>query len=199
MVFVPESAAVAATTSQFGSLDALIHFAAIHSTKTWEEISADEFNRVLEVNVTGVFMGSKPAIRAMSPGRASGHGGSLINLSSIAGKAGIPAVTAYCASKGAVSLMTKSLAVECGLLKNGVRVNSIHPGVVWTDMGSALPQQLVDVGLAPDTDAARDVFLGSFDDALQRGCAVFIKNLNGQLLSPILGGVIWISRHAVSH
>ena len=59
------NAAVAATTSQFGTLNALIHFAAIHSTKTWEDISADEFNRVLEVNVTGAFLISRAAARHM--------------------------------------------------------------------------------------------------------------------------------------
>ena len=67
------NAAVAATTSQFGSLDALIHFAAIHSTKTWEEISANEFNRVLEVNVTGAFLIARAAARHMA-----GAGGGAI-------------------------------------------------------------------------------------------------------------------------
>ncbi|ROO27613.1 dehydrogenase [Salinisphaera orenii MK-B5] len=151
--------AIAATVRAFGRVDILVNNAGIEHMVLASEESVSAFRRLMEVNVTGVFLGCKHAIRAMSPDGASGHGGSIINMSSIAGKVGMPAVTAYCASKGAVSLMTKSLAVECGLLKNGIRVNSIHPGVVWTDMGSALPEQLVNVGLAPNPEAARHMFL----------------------------------------
>ena len=150
--------AVAFAVKRFGRLDILVNNAGIERMVLTSQQSAEEFRLLMDINVTGVFLGCKHAIRAMSPGGASGHGGSIINLSSIAGKVGIPAVAAYCASKGAVSLMTKSIAVECAALKNGIRVNSIHPGVVWTDMGKALPQQMVDVGIAPDAATAETMF-----------------------------------------
>lgn len=150
--------ALAAAVEKAGGLDVLINNAGIERMVLTSQQSVEEFELIMKVNVTGVFLGCKHAIRVMSPGGAAGRGGSIINLSSIAGKVGIPAVAAYCASKGAVSLMTKSVAVECAALKNGIRVNSIHPGVVWTDMGKALPQQMVDVGVAPDAATAESMF-----------------------------------------
>lgn len=150
--------AIATAIKRFGGLDILVNNAGIERMTLLTETSIEEFKLIMDVNVTGVFLGCKHAVRAMSPGGASGRGGSIINMSSIAGKVGIPAVVSYCTSKGAVSLMTKSVAAECGALKNGVRVNSIHPGVVWTDMGKALPQQMVDIGLVPDAAAGEAAF-----------------------------------------
>jgi len=94
----------------------------------------------------------------MRPGGAAGKGGSIVNLSSVAGLAGVTALGTYCASKGAVRLLTKSVAVECGQMKLGVRCNSIHPGLVWTAMGRDLLQHFVDLKLMPDTAAAQAAF-----------------------------------------
>tara|TARA_R110000850_G_scaffold154656_9_gene278394 strand:+ start:26095 stop:26913 length:819 start_codon:yes stop_codon:yes gene_type:complete len=153
--------AMEATVALAGRLDILVNNAGIERMVLTSEQTLEDFEQIMKVNVSGVFLGCKHAVRVMSPGGKSGHGGSIINLSSIAGKVGIPAVAAYCASKGAVSLMTKSIAVECAALKNNIRVNSIHPGVVWTDMGKALPQQMVDVGIAPDAETAESLFRAS--------------------------------------
>lgn len=147
-----------AAVKDTGRFDILVNNAGIERMVLTSKQSLEEFELIMKVNVSGVFLGCKHAIRVMSPGGKSGSGGSIINLSSIAGKVGIPAVAAYCASKGAVSLMTKSIAVECAALSNGIRVNSIHPGVVWTDMGKALPQQMVDCGIAPDAEVAEKLF-----------------------------------------
>jgi 3alpha(or 20beta)-hydroxysteroid dehydrogenase len=113
------------------------------------------------VNVTGVFLGCKHAIAAMRPGGRAGHGGSIINMSSVAGLVGVTALGAYNASKGAVRLLTKSIAVECGQLKTGVRCNSIHPGLIWTEMGRHFLQNFVDLKLLPDMAASEATFKAS--------------------------------------
>jgi 3alpha(or 20beta)-hydroxysteroid dehydrogenase len=94
-----------------------------------------DFHRVMEVNVSGIFLCCKHAVGVMRSGGRAGGGGSIINLSSAAGLVGLPSLHAYRVSKGAVRLMSKSVAVECGRLKQGVRCNSIHPGLIKTDVG----------------------------------------------------------------
>jgi NAD(P)-dependent dehydrogenase (short-subunit alcohol dehydrogenase family) len=111
----------------------------------------------------------KHAIRAMAPGGACGKGGSIVNLSSVAGLRGFTALGAYCASKGGVRLLTKAAAIECAQLGLGVRVNSIHPGVIWTKMGEQFLDHVAAQGLAPDRAAAEAGFkqktpLGRFGD-----------------------------------
>lgn len=85
--------------------------------------------RQLEVNVVGCFMGTQAGVRAM---RACGNGGAIINLSSVAGKVGFRGSASYAATKGAVKLMTKSVALETAA--EGIRVNSVHPGIIRTNM-----------------------------------------------------------------
>ena len=162
-------AAVAHAVATYGRLDVLVNNAGIEVPALISQCSAESFRRTMEVNVTGVFLGLKHAIRAMSPGGAAGHGGSIVNLSSAAGMIGVVAHAAYCASKGAVRLLTKAAAVECARLGLGIRVNSLHPGVVETDMGNNFVQGFVKLGLAPDLDTARrDILalhpLGRFGD-----------------------------------
>jgi 3alpha(or 20beta)-hydroxysteroid dehydrogenase len=146
--------AAALAVQAFGGLDVLVNNAGIESGALISECSVEDFRRVLEVNVTGVFLGIKHAIRAMAPGGAAGRGGSIINLSSAAGFIGVTAHAAYCASKGAVRLLTKAAAVECAQLKNGIRVNSLHPAIIGTTMGQQFIRDFVDLGLAPDLAAA---------------------------------------------
>ena len=119
---------IVATIEAFGRLDVLVNNAGIAVLKPIEQLSLDDFNRQISVNLTGVFLGCKYAALEM---RKSG-GGSLINLSSVAGLIGISTCVAYGASKGGVRLMSKSLAVELG--KDRIRCNSVHPGVIWTNM-----------------------------------------------------------------
>lgn len=120
--------AVAATLGRFGKLDILINNAGIFRTGRVEETSSAEWDQVMDINAKGVFLGAKAAIPAM---REAG-GGSIINLSSVAGLVGAAYSTAYSASKGAVRLFTKSTAIQYAT--DGVRCNSIHPGVIQTDM-----------------------------------------------------------------
>ena len=115
-------AVVAAAFDRFGALDALVNNAAIHHTCPIEDETAEGLRNMLEVNVVGTWWGIKKVI---SPMRDSG-GGSIVNISSIAGTRGIPAHGSYGASKWAVRGLTKVAAEELG--PYNIRVNSVHPG-----------------------------------------------------------------------
>ncbi len=147
-------AAVAAAVSKLGGFDVLVNNAGIETAALLSQCSVEDFRKTLDVNVTGAFLGIKHAVQAMSPGGTAGKGGSIINLSSAAGFIGVAAHAAYCTSKGAVRLLTKAAAVECAQLGTGIRVNSIHPAIVQTDMGKSFLKDFVDLGLAPDFAAA---------------------------------------------
>jgi NAD(P)-dependent dehydrogenase (short-subunit alcohol dehydrogenase family) len=88
-----------------------------------------DWRRQQAVNVEGVFLGIKHSLLLM---RKAGNGGSIINMSSVAGLKASPTLAAYSATKGAVRLLSKSVAMECANLKDGVRVNSVHPGIIET-------------------------------------------------------------------
>jgi len=120
------------TLSEYGKLDVLVNNAGVIHHHTIEDISLEKWRWVLSVNLEGVFLGTKYAIGAM---KQSG-GGSIINISSIAGLVGMPDTSSYVASKGAVRLFTKSTALECSKAKldYNIRVNSIHPGFIYTEM-----------------------------------------------------------------
>ena len=146
--------AVATAISAFGGLDVLVNNAGIETAALLTACAVEDFRRVLDVNVTGVFLGIKHAMRAMSPGGTAGRGGSIINLSSAAGFIGVTAHATYCAPKGAVRLLTKGAAVECAQLQTRNRVNSLHPAIIGTTMGQQFIRELVELGLAPDLGAA---------------------------------------------
>ena len=124
--------AVQATVSRFGRLDILVNNAGIYRTERVEETSAALWDQVMEINAKGVFLGTKHAIPEM---RRAG-GGSIINISSVAGLVGNHLSAAYTASKGAVRLFTKAAAIQYA--KEGIRVNSIHPGTIETPMTAHL-------------------------------------------------------------
>ncbi|MBL6751377.1 MAG: glucose 1-dehydrogenase [Nevskia sp.] len=153
--------AVAAAVTRFGGLDVLVNNAGIETAALITRCTVEDFRRTLDVNVVGTFLGIKHAVQAMSPGGSSGRGGSIINLSSAAGTVGVTTHAAYCTSKGAVRLLTKAAAVECGQLKTGIRVNSIHPAVIRTKMGDDFIRYFVDLGLAPDFAASEAAFLAA--------------------------------------
>jgi NAD(P)-dependent dehydrogenase (short-subunit alcohol dehydrogenase family) len=116
--------AVAAAVGAFGKLDILVNNAGISGTFDPDTLSVSAWDRLMEVNAKGVFLGMKYAVPAMEK-----TGGAIVNISSISGFAGQDRVhMAYNASKGAVRIMTKSAAVQFG--KHGIRVNSVHPGIM---------------------------------------------------------------------
>jgi 3alpha(or 20beta)-hydroxysteroid dehydrogenase len=153
-------AAVAATVKRFGGLDILVNNAGIETAAFFADCELADFQRTMAINVDGVFLGIKHAIRAMRPGGAAGKGGSIVNLSSVAGLVGLPTLGAYCASKAAVRVMNKAAAVECGRLGYGIRVNSVHPGIVKTEMGVNVVKNFARLGMVPD-EASADAMIES--------------------------------------
>lgn len=121
-------AAIAETERRFGRLNVLVNNAGILIRKGIEDTTEEEWDRIMAVNVKGVFLGTKCAIPAM---RRAG-GGSIINISSTAGLVGSPTSAAYTATKGAVRLFTKATAVQH--VQDNIRCNSVHPGPITTDM-----------------------------------------------------------------
>jgi NAD(P)-dependent dehydrogenase (short-subunit alcohol dehydrogenase family) len=170
-------AAIDATVQAHGRLDVLVNNAGIYARTPLEDITDDEFDRIMDVNVKGVFIGAQCAIPAM---RQSG-GGSIINLSSVAGMRGSVA-THYGASKGAVRLMTKSIALQCA--KDNIRCNSVHPGPVDTAMGhQAVPEEARAARFArtllgrfaqPEEIAGAVFFLASDDSTYMTGSELVI-------------------------
>ncbi len=125
---------MAAIQAQAGGLDILVNNAGLFLMKPITQTTLEDWRRLQAVNVEGVFLGAKHAIPLLAERAPKWRGGaSIINLSSIAGLVGSSGTSAYVASKGAVRLLTKSMAMEFAPLN--VRVNSVHPGVIETDMG----------------------------------------------------------------
>ena len=131
-------AAIAATVTAFGRLDILVNNAGISGTFDPDTLSTSAWDRLMDINAKGVFLGMKHAIGQMQ----KTGGGAIVNISSISGFVGQNAIhMAYNASKGAVRIMTKSAAVQYA--KDGIRVNSVHPGMLppmRSSKGSADPQ-----------------------------------------------------------
>ena len=140
-------AAIAVTLRAHGRVDGLVNGGGIIVMGAVADLSLADFRRVMAVNVEGTFLGVKHALRAMLP---RGEG-SIVNISSIAGIAGAPGAGAYCASKGAVRLLSKSAALDAIAAGGRVRVNSIHPGLTATPMADDIVRQL---GGAPETREA---------------------------------------------
>ena len=124
------AAAIDATIKKFGKLDVLVNNAGIFNGKGVEEASLDEWNRLVAVNLTGVVLGTRAALPHLKKTR-----GNIVNLASIAGLVGSQLDPLYSLTKGGVTLFTKSTALEFGRKGYGIRVNSIHPGLIQTDMG----------------------------------------------------------------
>jgi len=116
------------TTEKFGKVDILINNAGIYMQKSLKEITEKDFDRILDINLKGVFLCSKAAVPEMiKQGK-----GKIINIASIAGQVGFANSSAYCASKGGIINMTRELALELGQYK--INVNAIGPGVIETLM-----------------------------------------------------------------
>jgi NAD(P)-dependent dehydrogenase (short-subunit alcohol dehydrogenase family) len=125
---------IAFARREAGGLDILVNNAGVFTLGPITEVSLEEWRRVHSVNVEGVFLGCKHAIPALAERASQWAGGAaIVNLSSVAGLVGSAGATCYGASKGAVRLLTKHLAME--LAPARIRVNSVHPGVIDTQMG----------------------------------------------------------------
>jgi NAD(P)-dependent dehydrogenase (short-subunit alcohol dehydrogenase family) len=124
------------TVAEFGKLDVLVNNAGVFFESSLEETSLEKWRWLMSINLDGVFLGIKHAIGAM---KRTG-GGSIINTSSAGGMVGTIDTAAYCASKGAVWLLTKAAALECSKAGHNynIRVNSVHPGAIKTALNESL-------------------------------------------------------------
>ncbi|MEM6625948.1 MAG: SDR family NAD(P)-dependent oxidoreductase [Pseudomonadota bacterium] len=117
--------------SRYGGLDIVVNNAGVFMVKPIAETSEEDYDWIYRTNVEGSFLGLKYGFEAI---RKTGRGGSIVNVSSLMGQVGYPGATAYCATKGAITGLTKSAALEGAELEPQIRVNSLHPGVIWTEM-----------------------------------------------------------------
>src|SRR5690242_5357539 len=143
--------------SCYGKLHVLVNNAGIAVAGPVTDMSLADWRRQQAINLDGVFLGTKHALPLM---RESG-GGSIINMSSVAGLKGSAGLAGYCATKGGVRLFTKAVAMECGAAKDKVRVNSVHPGIIetpiWGAIAEGMPGEVLSAARsranAPDLDA----------------------------------------------
>jgi 3(or 17)beta-hydroxysteroid dehydrogenase len=130
--------AVEAAAARFGAIDVLVNNAGIAPPhKSLAQTTLAEWRRVIEVNLDGVFLGVRQAFLAMA-----GRGGSIVNVSSVAGMVGMPMTGAYGASKAGVLLLTKGAALEGAHLSPPIRVNAVHPGYITTPMTGSIEDTL---------------------------------------------------------
>ena len=127
--------AVAVCEKEFGGLDILVNNAGIFNTSGLEDTSEELWDAIVSINQKGVWLGMKEGIAAM---RRRG-GGSIVNISSVAGLTGSTGSTAYHGTKGAVRLLTKAAAVQYA--SSRIRVNSVHPGLIGTQMIDIIPKE----------------------------------------------------------
>jgi len=161
--------------SQHGKLDVLINNAGIGMTGLVHEMDYDLWRKMMAVNVDGVFLGTKHALPLMRQAES----GNIINVSSVAGIRSTANFSCYCATKAAVKSFTKSTALECAEARDGIRVNSIHPGIIST----AIWDTLIGTEESASSNMPRDATLaGMTGDAVPFGRTGTIQEIvNGML------------------
>jgi NAD(P)-dependent dehydrogenase (short-subunit alcohol dehydrogenase family) len=176
------AAAVADAVERFGRIDVLVNAAGVSGYGTVDELDADEWDRVVDINLKGTFLVSKHVAKRMIERGA----GSIVNLASIEGLEGITSQAAYNASKGGVVLLTKNMAVDYG--DRGIRVNCLCPGLIETGMTQPLfataelegmLERFVDMHMLrragkPEEVAAAALFLASDDASFVTGHALVV-------------------------
>jgi len=183
--------AIAQTLAHFGRLDVLVNNAAICPLGTIEEASLEQWRNVMRVNADGYFLGCKYAVEAM---KRNATGGSIIMMSSVAALAGLAPMCAYSGSKGAVTALTRSVALHCKQQGYRIRCNSVHPDGIWTPMTQAMLPDLDPVALGvgdnpmarmcmPEDVANLVLFLASDESRFINGAELRIDN--AQLISGI--------------
>ncbi|WP_239806224.1 SDR family NAD(P)-dependent oxidoreductase [Croceicoccus hydrothermalis] len=122
------NALISRVKEETGRIDALVNNAGIAVLRMMDDLTEESWDRQIDINMKSVYMGC----RAVLPMMKAQESGSIVNLSSVAGMIGIPGCTAYSASKAGVRVMSKSIAME--VAAQNIRVNTVHPGMIWTDM-----------------------------------------------------------------
>lgn len=165
-------AAVEKAIKTYGKLNVLVNNAGIANFGPIDEYTHADWDKIIAINLTGVFNGIKAAIPAMKRAR----GGSIVNISSTAGIRGYPALSGYTASKWGVRGLTKSVALDVG--RDGIRVNSVHPGVIRTPMTSSIPEDTRHVAMDrtgdPTEVANLIMFLASDESSFSTGAEFIV-------------------------
>ncbi len=165
-------AAVATALDAFGTLNVLVNNAGTVALGKIGEFDMAKWQKVIDVNLTGTFLGMQASVEAMK----EAGGGSIINISSIEGLRGAVMVHPYVASKWAVRGLTKSAALELG--PHNIRVNSVHPGFIRTPMTKFFPDDMLRIPLGrpgqPDEVATFVVFLASDESRYSTGAEFVI-------------------------
>jgi len=160
-------AAVDTAVDEFGKLNVLFNNAGVANGGPINRFKQDKWQQILDVNLTGPFLG----IRAATDAMIAAGGGSIINTSSIEGLRGTPWVHGYVASKWGLRGLTKSVAME--LAQHGIRANSLHPGLIRTPMTEQFPDDMVPIPLGrpgqPEDVAAFVLFLASDESSYATG------------------------------
>lgn len=185
--------AVTQAVSRFGGLDVMVNIAGVEHFAPITQMLEADFDRILRINLKGTWLGTKYAALAMTE-----RGGSIINMSSLAGLVGFPGLTAYCSSKAAVVMLSKTAAVE--LRPAGIRVNAICPAFIDTPMqrramsvfdqmlgaeGASIPMiERMQGRMGQPADVTGTIaFLASDDAALTTGTAFVIDGGTSACLS----------------
>ncbi|MGB8390049.1 SDR family oxidoreductase [Mycobacterium sp.] len=159
--------AVATALDKFGGLNVLVNNAGIINVGTIEDYALSEWQRILDINLTGVFLGIRAVVKPMKDAGV----GSIINISSIEGMAGTLGCHGYTATKFGVRGLTKSAAMELG--PSGIRVNSIHPGLIRTPMTEWVPEDIFQSALGriaePKEVSSLVVYLASDESSYSTG------------------------------
>lgn len=173
--------------SKYGRLDALVNNAAIAKVASIEETSLEAFRKLQTVNVDSIHIGTRAMLQLLkTSGKSRPGGASIVNFSSVGGLRGAAFTASYCTSKGAVKLYTKSAAIEFGALKYNIRVNSVHPGGIQTEMLHSMMERYVELGAAPSVEACE--------------AAISARHPMGRMGTPqeIGGGVVFLCSAAAS-
>ncbi len=152
--------AMSEAISVLDGLDILVNNAGVEITNLFVDVDPADVRRMLDVNLLGTTLGIKHAFLAMRPGGPAGHGGSVINVASVAATIAFPGIGVYSATKSGVDRLTRVAAMESGKLGYGVRVNCVAPGLVPTDMGMQLAQDVAALELFASPEAAVGEVIG---------------------------------------
>ncbi|WP_433622784.1 glucose 1-dehydrogenase [Nocardia sp. CA-120079] len=164
--------AVAEAVQRFGALNVLVNNAGIVNGNLLVDFELSEWQKIIDINLTGTFLG----MQAATPAMIEAGGGSVVNISSVEGMRGSPGLHGYTATKFAVRGLTKSTALE--LAQYGIRVNSIHPGLIRTPMTDGIPEDFLQIPLGraadPSEVSALVTYLASDESSYSTGAEFVI-------------------------
>lgn len=175
------------TRREFGRLDCLINSAGISLVERFSTMSIAQWRKVMTVNVESMVLGMQATLPLMSEaGRDRAGGSSIVNIASTAALRGVAFSTAYCASKAAVTLLSKAAAKEFAALRHPIRVNTVHPSAVESDMMESIVARYVEAGIASSIE--------------QQNMIANAKRPLGRMARPdeIAGGVVFLCSPAAS-